>query len=129
MRILNQQVLTKISHSATAIFFATLLLQSPLSVNGQTTQSNSLEQAKRLNKEVEKLYNAGHYDEAIPYAERALAFQENTLGAEHPLTATALNNLAELYRIKGDYDKAEPLCSRALAICVATGGRRPSSRP
>jgi len=38
------------------------------------------------------------------------------MGAEHPDTATSLNNLAELYRYQGKYEQAEPLYLRALSI-------------
>ncbi|MEA5413636.1 CHAT domain-containing tetratricopeptide repeat protein [Synechococcus sp. BA-132 BA5] len=44
------------------------------------------------------------------------AINEKELGPEHPITATSLNNLAELYRLQGLYAKAEPLYQRALAI-------------
>ncbi|HLF84140.1 MAG TPA: CHAT domain-containing protein, partial [Blastocatellia bacterium] len=53
---------------------------------------------------------------AEPLYQRALAFGEKALGPDHPHVATALNNLAALYRAKGDYAKAEPLYQRALAI-------------
>ncbi len=37
------------------------------------------------------------------------------MGQEHPHTATALNNLAALYRDQGKYEQAEPLFQQALA--------------
>ena len=43
-----------------------------------------------------RLYKQGRYREAIPVAEKVLAIQEKTLGADHPNTALALNNLAAL---------------------------------
>jgi hypothetical protein len=46
----------------------------------------------------------------------ALAIREEQLGANHPTTATSLNNLAELYRVMGRYPAAEPLYVRSLAI-------------
>ena len=48
--------------------------------------------------------------------QRALKIDEKALGPDHPDTATALNNLAELYYSMGDYAKAEPLFQRALKI-------------
>jgi tetratricopeptide (TPR) repeat protein len=45
-----------------------------------------------------------------------LALHERVLGAEHPLTAQSLNNLAELYRAQGAFERALPLYERALAI-------------
>jgi tetratricopeptide (TPR) repeat protein len=38
------------------------------------------------------------------------------LGADHPSTATSLNNLAGLYRSIGKYSEALPLYERALQI-------------
>jgi len=80
------------------------------------TQSTNLDEAERLNEEVNRLYNAGKYDEALSLAERALEIGEKALGSEHPTVATSLNNLAALYHAKGDYTKAEPLYQRALGI-------------
>ena len=37
-----------------------------------------------------------------------LAIREDALGPEHPDTATALNNLANLFRDQGDYAEARP---------------------
>ena len=85
-------------------------------------QSDDLAEAKRLNDEVVRLYGEGKYDEAIPFAERALAIQEKALGPDHRQVATYLNNLAELYRAKGAYAKAEPLYQRALMIREKTIG-------
>ncbi len=48
--------------------------------------------------------------------QRSLAIQEKVLGTEHPLVATSLNNLAELYQAQGNYNQAEPLYQRSLAI-------------
>ena len=45
-----------------------------------------------------------------------LATREKVLGAEHPDTATNLNNLAGLLHDKRDYAGAEPLYRRGLAI-------------
>jgi tetratricopeptide (TPR) repeat protein len=47
---------------------------------------------------------------------RSLAISEKELGANHPDTATSLNNLAGLYRSTGRYTEAEPLYVRSLAI-------------
>src|SRR5215470_2947026 len=49
------------------------------------------------------LSQAGHYTEAEPHLNRALAIREKALGADHPNTAASLNNLAELYRAQGKY--------------------------
>ncbi|WP_245895002.1 tetratricopeptide repeat protein, partial [Nostoc cycadae] len=76
----------------------------------------ALKQAEERNQQVIKLYQEGKYSTAIPLAERALAIREKVLGKEHPLVASSLNNLAELYYAQGKYEQAEPLYLRALAI-------------
>ena len=61
-------------------------------------------------------YALAAYAEARPLYERALAIREKVLGAEHPDTATSLNNLAALLQAQGDLAGARPLYERALAI-------------
>ncbi|MDX6270948.1 MAG: hypothetical protein QOD28_2171 [Acidobacteriota bacterium] len=81
-----------------------------------SAQPDELEEAKRLNRQVLALYEAGRYDEAVPLAERALAIREKAFGAQHLAVAQSLNSLAILYEAKSDYARAEPLYERALAI-------------
>jgi Tetratricopeptide repeat len=45
-----------------------------------------------------------------------LAIRENTLGVEHPATASSLVNLAKLYRSIGRQDEILPVYEHALAI-------------
>jgi tetratricopeptide (TPR) repeat protein len=61
-------------------------------------------------------YHIARYAEARPLHERALAIREKVLGAEHPDTATSLNDLATLLRAQGDLTGARPLYERALAV-------------
>ena len=55
----------------------------------------------------------GQYTEAEELLTQLLTICEQTLGPEHPDTATCLNNLASLYQAQGKYQEPEPL----LAIC------------
>jgi tetratricopeptide (TPR) repeat protein len=65
---------------------------------------------------------------ARPLLERALAIYEKALGAEHPDTATSLNNLAGLLKTQGDLAGARPLYERALAIYEkALGAEHPAT--
>ena len=41
---------------------------------------------------------------------------EKALGPDNPVVASALNNLAALYRAQGRYEAAEALLKRSLAI-------------
>ncbi|MGD1852266.1 MAG: tetratricopeptide repeat protein, partial [Cyanophyceae cyanobacterium] len=58
----------------------------------------------------------GLFRGAEEWGVRSLAIRESQLGADHPDTATSLNNLAELYRSQGRYSESEPLYQRSLAI-------------
>ncbi len=58
----------------------------------------------------------GRYEEALPFAKRAVGLGEQEFGASNPRFATLLNNLANLYLLQGRYADAEPLYKRALAI-------------
>ncbi len=79
-------------------------------------QSGELEEAERLNQEVEELHRQGKYEEAIPLAEKVLAIREKALGGNNPYVATILNSLADLYTYQGHYTEAEPLYQQALII-------------
>ncbi len=51
-----------------------------------------------------------------PLFKSSLKIKEKVFGPEHPDTALALNNLADLYRSMGNYARAEPLYKRSLKI-------------
>ncbi|HTK05813.1 MAG TPA: FxSxx-COOH system tetratricopeptide repeat protein, partial [Ktedonobacteraceae bacterium] len=74
------------------------------------------EASRLLNQAGEYLYGRARYAEAESLCEQALAIREQTLGPEHPDTATSLNNLARFYHAQGRYTEAEPLYVRALSI-------------
>jgi Tfp pilus assembly protein PilF len=73
-------------------------------------------QVQQWRQQLESLVRQGRYAEAIPLQIQELAWAEQVSGAEHPDTATSLNNLAELYQSQGRYGEAEPLLKRSLAI-------------
>src|SRR5262249_55536777 len=74
------------------------------------------DEAAALIGRVSELYKAKKYAEAIPFAQRALAIHEQTLGSNHVEVANSLGWLAVLYREQGRYADAEPLLRRSLAI-------------
>jgi tetratricopeptide (TPR) repeat protein len=62
------------------------------------------------------------------WCQKSLNISEEQLGANHPDTATSLNNLAGLYKSIGKYPEALPLYERALAISEAQlGAHHPST--
>src|SRR5262245_32634562 len=81
-----------------------------------TDTDRALHDASKQFEEALKLRDAGKYDEALPFAERALEIRERLLGIEHRDVAAAINSLAGIYTGKGEYVKAEPLYKRALDI-------------
>lgn len=69
-----------------------------------------------LLKVADYLREIGQYAQAEPLYQRTIAVGEHALGAEHPLVAAALNNLATTYRALEKYEQAEQLYRRALPI-------------
>ena len=74
----------------------------------------SQEAARLLNQTGNYLTQRGRYAEAEPIVQHTVAMCEQVLGADHPLTACSLSNLAALYQEQGKYDQAEALAQRAL---------------
>ncbi|OQY54208.1 MAG: hypothetical protein DRR08_15465 [Candidatus Parabeggiatoa sp. nov. 2] len=82
----------------------------------------SLMMTKKLNEQVNNYSQQGKYQQAIPFAGRALVIREKLLGDEHPLVAKSLNTMAELYRQMGESVRAEPRYRRALYLWKKTLG-------
>ncbi|MGJ3251913.1 MAG: tetratricopeptide repeat protein [Elainellaceae cyanobacterium] len=92
----------------------------------EVTAAEQLAEAEQLGQQVTQLYQQGRYADAIPLAQRVLEILETALDENHPLVATSLNNLAELYRAQGNYAAAEPLYQRSLSIVeTALGDTHP----
>lgn len=68
--------------------------------------------------------NLGHYDEARPLLEKALALRRRVFGDEHTEVADSRDALATLVKETGDLDRAELLYREALAM-----NRRLSTKP
>lgn len=59
---------------------------------------------------------AGNYDRALEYYQKALDIRERVLGKNHPDTAGTYNNIATAHHDKGDDDRALEYYVKALAI-------------
>jgi CHAT domain-containing protein len=79
-------------------------------------RDRALQDARLSLRESRRQANAGRYEEAQALAERALEIREKELGAEHALTAIALQNLAAMHEDRGDYNNSERLHQQALRI-------------
>jgi CHAT domain-containing protein/Tfp pilus assembly protein PilF len=84
-------------------------------VEKSPTDARLLEAQKAFD-EGERLQAAGHYVQAVPLLERALALREAAFGVMHPEVASCLNLLGVVHYLQGGYTRAEPLFLRALMI-------------
>jgi CHAT domain-containing protein len=83
-----------------------------------------------LNNLAATYYEQYRFADAVPLAERALAYSTRVLKPDDPALATELDNLAQDYHQLGRDKEAEPLLGRALAIsknAVRRGGENRSS--
>ncbi len=62
------------------------------------------------------LFQAGRYEEALPYFRQSLVLAEARFGSNDPAVSVELNNLAEVLRLLRRYDEARSLYERALAL-------------
>ena len=92
-----------------AIVVAALWL-GPASLNAQ---SDALMEAYR---DGQAHYDAGRYEQAIPFWRTVLELGEREFGPDHPNMATLFNNLAGLYRALGSYEEEASFLKRALAV-------------
>jgi tetratricopeptide (TPR) repeat protein len=79
-------------------------------------QSSGVALLDKLHDRIEKLYDEGKYEEAIPLAKQVLEGRETILGAEHGDVTKSIYVLAELYQAVNDYQAAEQMYRRLLAI-------------
>ncbi|MGV0024741.1 FxSxx-COOH system tetratricopeptide repeat protein [Phormidesmis priestleyi] len=70
-----------------------------------------------LNRAGYYLKEQGRYEAAEPLYVRSLRLYEQQLGADHPDTASSLNNLAALHWVQGQYEAAELSYTRSLQTC------------
>ena len=71
---------------------------------------------KSLNEKTVSLYQQGKVKEAILAANQSLEYANKNFGEAHTKTATALNNLGELYRLQGKLYDAEKNYKKSLSI-------------
>ena len=78
--------------------------------------------ARRANTRASQLYARGQYAEAALLFRKTLRVRRDTLGEDHPDTATSYSNLAETLSDQGKYAEAEAMHRRALAIYLKALG-------
>ena len=100
-----------------ALFTAAILLFSSPAFANSTSYEDALKSSSEL-------YEQGRFQEAIPYAKRALAIAEQEIGTDDAVFAELLDNLAALYEAEMNYSRAQPLYRRALDIRVKVYGAK-----
>lgn len=91
--------------------FITLVLSS----HGWS-HASEMEEAKRLDEEVERLFKDNRFEEAHHLSLRVLAIREKVLGPKHPDTAHTLQMLAQICSRMGDNNRAISFYKRSLEI-------------
>ena len=105
-----------------------LLTVAEIKVRG-IDKDAELERARLLHKLGYEHYRFARYAMAEPLYDEALSITRRVLGADHPDTASSLNNLAELYRSQGRYSEAVPLYKEAVEIVERVlGAEHPNTK-
>jgi tetratricopeptide (TPR) repeat protein len=94
---------------------ATIVLTGTVAASMAHAQ-NRANNSATLSAVMVSLQQAGKYAEATDVAKRVLAITEKARRPKHRELGSALNNLAELYRVQNRYGEAEPLFKRSLTL-------------
>jgi CHAT domain-containing protein/tetratricopeptide (TPR) repeat protein len=88
----------------------------------EQTESASLEEAARLQKEADGHIDRQQYRDAADKTQRALEIRRQRLGEMHPDVAYSVNRMGRVAYYQGDYSRAETLFGDALRIREGTLG-------
>jgi tetratricopeptide (TPR) repeat protein len=76
----------------------------------------------KLQNEVQDLFKAGQYPRALKSAETLLSETEKHFGKDHPVTASAFNNVGLMQKLLGNFDESRRYYTEALQIYKVTVG-------
>ncbi len=91
-------------------------------IRSATENDRSLQEARILEADSKRAFNAGKYEDARLSAEQALSISEKVLGTQHPSLSNPLYQLSRYYEDKEDFAKTISLRERALAILEKSFG-------
>src|SRR5437764_13126012 len=100
--------------SSISVWVVLLTLES--NIFGQTASNPDVDKVTRMDNQIGALYHQGQSTQALALAIQTLKLSEDTLGPEHPMTTTCLNDLGWMYQNLGQYTNAEPVFKRCLEI-------------
>lgn len=112
-----------------ALFTVLCVLAFHISPNSKAVANQDLFEVRQLNKNVILLYRSQKYEEAVPFAKKAMRLMDQAQKPSPVLFIQTLNNLAELKRQTGDFVTTETLLLRSLRIAVQSLGENHSSVP
>ena len=94
------------------------ILGAFFAINAQDnkTSSSALQEVKKLDAEVVRLFQQGKYEEALPIAQKVIQIKEKELGKDHIETAKALRNAGFIYYFLNNQKEAEKNFEGALEI-------------
>jgi tetratricopeptide (TPR) repeat protein len=96
--------------------FAAGLLLASVSCFALAADKSPDQQIKSLESRIVELNGRGQYADAVPLAKQVVELRQKKTGTEDPDYASAINNLAMLYKSLARYDDAQPLLEQSLAI-------------
>jgi len=79
-------------------------------------QEKQLELIEKYNSQVVQYYDQGHFEQALPLAEKTYFLSQEILGEKHPETIISLNNLAWTYKDLGRLSEALQLFEQAYSL-------------
>jgi len=96
--------------------FAAGLLLASVSCFALAADKNPDQAIKSLEARIVELNGAGRYADAVPLAKQVLDLRQKKSGTQDQDYASALNNLAVLYKALGRYEDAQPVLEQSLDI-------------
>ena len=112
-----------------SLFTILCILAVHIFPDSQVLANENLLHVRQLNKKAVTLYRSQKYEEAVPFATKALRLMDWERKPNPVVLVQTLNNLAELKRKMGDFVTAEALLLRSLKISVQFMGKTHSSVP
>ena len=96
--------------------FAAGLLLASVSCAAFAADKSPDQQIKSLESRIVELNGRGQYAEAVPLAKQVVDLRKKKSGTDDPDYASAVGNLAVLYKALGRFEEAQPLLEQSLDI-------------
>src|ERR1700744_285660 len=96
--------------------FAAGLLLASVSCFALAADKSPDQQIKSLESRIVELNGRGQYADAVPLAKQVVELRRKKSGTDDPDYASAVGNLAVLYKALGRFDDAQPLLEQSLDI-------------